>query len=205
MQSIGMTPREAVFFGSGDQARAHLRLFKQLWPDLERPVVVRRDPAEPLGELAENVILATDAGVKEALKEANVIVTATPATQPLFTVDALRPSAALVLLGSSRPDMCEVPPSLLRSSRVIVDSKEACLREAGEIIQASLTAEDLTELGELLATKGDGDESDGDEGRPTGKEGESVVFKSVGLGMQDLAINRLVLKRAEEMDIGTVI
>lgn len=149
-------------------------------------------------DLAERVILSSDDGVEEALKEADVVVTATPATEPLFPADALRPGASLVLLGSSRPDMCEVPPSLLQSSRVIVDSREACLREAGEIIQAGLKGDDLTELGTLLAggEKGEG---------ARGKEGETTVFKSVGLGMQDLAINRLVLRRAEETGIGTVV
>lgn len=157
-------------------------------------MVVRRDPAEPLGDLADRVLLSSDPAVKEALKEADVVVTATPATEPLFPADALKPGTAVVLLGSSRPDMCEVPPALLQTARVIVDSREACLREAGEIIQAGLTGEELTELGELLAQ--DGVERG---------EGQTTVFKSVGLGMQDLAINRLVLARAEEMGVGTVV
>lgn len=196
MQAIGAKPRKAVIFGAGDQARAHLKLLKQLWPELERTVVVRRDPAMPIPtDLAERVLLNSDAGVAQALKEADAVVTATPATEPLFPENALRPGTAVVLLGSSRPDMCEVPPLLLRTARVVVDSKEACLREAGEVIQAGLTGDDLTELGTLLA-------SDGGRGS---EEGEITVFKSVGLGMQDLAINRLVLQRAEEMDVGTVV
>lgn len=194
LQAIGARPGRAIFFGSGDQARAHLMLFKDLWPEVQRTVVVRRDPAEPLGDLADRVLLSSDPAVKEALKEADVVVTATPATEPLFPADALKPGTAVVLLGSSRPDMCEVPPALLQTARVIVDSREACLREAGEIIQAGLTGEDLTELGELLAQ--DGVERG---------EGQTTVFKSVGLGMQDLAINRLVLARAEEMGVGTVV
>lgn len=173
-----------------------MKLLKQLWPELERTVVVRRDPAMPIPtDLAERVLLNSDAGVAQALKEADAVVTATPATEPLFPENALRPGTAVVLLGSSRPDMCEVPPLLLRTARVVVDSKEACLREAGEVIQAGLTGDDLTELGTLLA-------SDGGRGS---EEGEITVFKSVGLGMQDLAINRLVLQRAEEMDVGTVV
>lgn len=94
--------------------------------------------------------------------------------------------------------MCEAPPALLRSARVVVDSRDACLREAGEIIQAGLKGEDLLELGTLLAEE---------EGRAGGvcAGGQTTVFKSVGLGMQDLAINRLVLAKAEDMGVGTVV
>lgn len=188
-----------VVFGAGDQARAHLALFAALWPGLHRTVVLRRDPSSPLpAELAEQVILSSDPGVAGALAAADVVVTATPATEPLFSADALRPGAALVLLGSSRPDMCEAPLALMREAHVVVDSREACLRDAGEIIQAGLKGEDLTELGTLL---------DGGDEEWNGKRGagSTTVFKSVGLGMQDLAINRLVLAKAEEKGVGTVV
>lgn len=208
-----------VVFGGGDQARAHLSLFKRLWPRVHRTVVLRREPAVPIPHaLAEVIIISHNARgvsyVPQVLKQADVVVTATPATTPLFDTSALKPGAAVVLLGSSRPDMCEAPLDLMRSARVIVDSREACLRDAGEVIQAGLKGEDLTELGTLLAETeggdgakaGEGGDGSG-EGRGTreGAEGRHTVFKSVGLGMQDLAINRLVLEKAEEMGVGTVV
>ena len=74
--------------------------------------------------------------------------------------------------------------------RIAVDKREAVLAEAGEFIHAGIKAEQLVELGELVR---DGIEED---------QGDITIFKSVGLGVQDVGIAKLVVERAEKMGIG---
>lgn len=90
--------------------------------------------------------------------------------------------------------MREVTPELIESaSFIIVDSLADCKREAGELL--STPAERLVELG-ALCRKGD---------IYRRLPGQFTVFKSVGVGVQDVAIASLVLRKGEEMGLGTLI
>lgn len=90
--------------------------------------------------------------------------------------------------------MREVPPSLIdNASLIIVDSLHACKLEAGEL--QSTPIERLTELGKLCLS--------GDTYKRS--EGQRTVFKSVGVGIQDVAIARLVVDRAREGSVGRLV
>jgi len=78
-------------------------------------------------------------------------------------------------------------------SKIIVDSRDACLAEAGEIIANK--AEIYAEIGEILAGKKKGREN---------KE-EITFFKTVGIAIQDAATGTAILKQAEKKNIGQVI
>lgn len=105
---------------------------------------------------------------------------------------------------------------VLRGGKIVVDSKEACLSEAGELIAADCKPSDLVELGELVQLA---DESSGREHAPelqvwTPREdlvqgvrasGDVTIFKSVGLGVQDVAITSAVVRFAENENIGIII
>ncbi|KAG8961704.1 hypothetical protein FRC03_005067 [Tulasnella sp. 419] len=95
--------------------------------------------------------------------------------------------------------MREIDDDLVkRAGLVLVDSREACLKEAGELIGAGLKAEDLTELGEAVTSK--------DQGWGNGIQTLGIsVFKSVGIGSQDVAIGHLILRKAEELSLGVQI
>jgi len=83
---------------------------------------------------------------------------------------------------------------------LLVDSRKACLEEAGELIDAGLEAHQLTEIGELVPR-------DKAIGRPDedGFDGAVTMFKSVGVGLQDVAIACAVVDRALSRSDGTVI
>ncbi len=86
-----------------------------------------------------------------AVHEANVIVTATSSTVALFNSVDVTSGTRIVLIGSYKPHMREVDNELIRRAGiVVVDSKEACAREAGELIGAGLSGDQLAELGEVL-------------------------------------------------------
>jgi len=101
--------------------------------------------------------------------------------------------------------------------KILVDSREACAKESGEIIDAGLGGDELVELGELVRFLDDGkvDQSPCELGAPWHqravidsqrvdalRSGEVTMFKSVGVGAMDAAIACAVVDKASEMGIG---
>nr|KIR88021.1 ornithine cyclodeaminase [Cryptococcus tetragattii IND107] len=162
---------------------------------------------------AANVSLAMHSFPSDELSQlvstADVIVTATSSLTPLFDSSPTcpKPGARVIMIGSYKPEMHEIDQALMkRATKVVVDSRKACQREAGEIIDAGKQiagGAGLVELGELLGDTGLPGEAVKD-GEDT-FEKEVVIFKSVGIGIQDVAISKVVLEQAEINSIGTVI
>jgi ornithine cyclodeaminase len=93
-----------------------------------------------------------------------------------------------------------------------VDSKDACSLEAGDLISAGVGEDKMIELGELVTLD---DPTEGTTAPHAGgfkaveercslvrKAGDVTIFKSVGIGIQDVAIASLVIKFAEETQVG---
>jgi hypothetical protein len=116
--------------------------------------------------------------LKEHLRAADVIITTTPSTAPLFdpailtSTEGRKRGRLIIAIGSYKPHMIELPVEILQQAVkpphehrhfhkhaveggvVIVDTLTGCLKEAGEIIQAGLTPHQLVELGELVMLEG---------------------------------------------------
>jgi ornithine cyclodeaminase/alanine dehydrogenase-like protein (mu-crystallin family) len=104
------------------------------------------------------------------ISNANIIVTATSSREPLFESDAVSAGTRLVLIGSYTPAMKEVDDELIRrAGTIVVDSKEACGHEAGELLSAGIRDDGMVELGTLL------------DGQRRRVEGDVTIFKSVSL------------------------
>lgn len=95
---------------------------------------------------------------------------------------------------------------------IIVDSREACFVEAGEFIDAGVTTQEngVVEVGALVRSKGGNGgewawERDVERCEALRKKGDVTIWKSVGVGAQDVAIAAAVVKRAEETNVGTVV
>lgn len=131
--------------------------------------VPSHSPASPNADLAIDLPAAAGA--------ADIIVTATSSTVPLFRGTDAKRGSHVILIGSYKPHMHEVDGELLRRAgsgkegAVLVDAREACAQEAGELIAAGVQESGMAELGEIL-----GDSARAKEVR--GK-GELTVFKSV--------------------------
>jgi ornithine cyclodeaminase/alanine dehydrogenase-like protein (mu-crystallin family) len=137
--------------------------------------------------------------IETAVKSASIICTATSSTVPLFPADWVTPGTHINLVGSFTPEMHEIPSSLIdRAKLVIVDSRAACAKEAGELIAAEIAAENTVELGEL------GSEHDLNAGG-SGEGKVITIFKSVGVSVMDAAIANLVVQKAREVGSGTYI
>jgi ornithine cyclodeaminase/alanine dehydrogenase-like protein (mu-crystallin family) len=173
-------------FGTGPQAAAHLRAMTSEH-EFREIRIVGRNPRSAADLAARHAgAKATAAG--DALRGANVVVTATNSTTPLFPASAVEPGTHVVMVGSGSAAASEVEPQLLaRASAIRVDHRPTCLHESGEIagaLRAGLIDEAaIRELGEVVL------------GAAPGRTGEDeiTVYKSVGNGTQDAALAALLL------------
>jgi ornithine cyclodeaminase/alanine dehydrogenase-like protein (mu-crystallin family) len=118
-----------------------------------------------------------------ALKEADVICTATNSTKPLFREEDVKKGAHINAIGSFQPHMQELDPYLIRDAKVYVDQAEPCLKESGDFIKPiseGIISDDhiMGEIGDFCLNKISGRESDE----------ELTIFKSVGVAIQDYAV-----------------
>lgn len=192
--------RVAAMLGAGAQARTQLMAMDTVRP-LEVVRVWSRDgqSARALAESLQpelNARIEVAATVAAALDGAQLVCSATPATEPLFSADMLQRGAHLTSVGSFQPQMVEVDPALAGCARVVVDDRQAALEEAGELIQA--TAQGLTDPADWVLL------GDVVRGEVPGRRDDQEVtwFKSVGLAVQDVAAGGAVLAQARLLGLG---
>ncbi|SIN71832.1 ornithine cyclodeaminase family protein [Agromyces cerinus] len=175
-----------VVFGTGPQGVRHVEAMRAIRP-IERVRFVGRDraKAEHAASLVTAIGLDVAVGSAADAADAEIIVCATTAREPLFDAALVRDHAAIVAVGSHEPDARELPGELLGRARVIVESQRVALAEAGDVILAiaegHLSLDELTTMAQLFG--GDDPEASA---RP-------VVIKTCGMGWQDLAVAQLAL------------
>ena len=180
--------RTLAVFGAGIQARAHVEALSRV-RRFERVLVCARSGGEALARELQAALRLTvrSAAAAEAAAEADVLVTATRSATPLFDGGLVKAGAFVAAVGSSTPAARELDDALLgRASVVAVEWLTAACQEAGELVQAApgvVPAERLAELGSLIV-----------EPRPRGPL-DIVVYKSVGIGLEDVALARVVAHR----------
>ena len=178
-----LAPSEAhvlALLGSGVQAKAHLEALRHVRKFTEVRVWSRN--SEHAQRFAhKHGITATSA--EAAVRGADVIVTATGAQDPILCGAWLKPGAHVNAVGSCRANCRELDDDAMANT-VVVDSREAALREAGDIIMSN--AKIYAEVGEIFA------------GKKPAPLSEITVFKSVGIAAEDLAAAKLVLDRLRE-------
>ncbi len=128
---------------------------------------------------------------------ADIICTATSSPTPIFDGTKVKLGTHINGIGSHTPNARELDTAIVKRSKFIGDSKEACLKEAGDFI-IPLNVGDIDEshfyadLGEIVA----GDKQAGK------SNSEITIFKSNGLAIQDAATAKLVNNRAIEAGVG---
>jgi ornithine cyclodeaminase len=196
--------RVAAIFGAGAQARTQLEavctvraIEKVLVYDLE--VDRARAYAEEMQGRGEPIPIdiAVASSPAEAVREADVVCTATTSFTPVFDDANLKPGVHISAVGAYTHEMQEIPAETVVRAKVVVDSRTASLAEAGDLIiplKQGLIAESNIhgEIGQVAAGQIPGRESDR----------EVTFFKSVGLAVQDVAVADLVLQRAAGLELG---
>lgn len=171
--------RVLALMGSGVQARSHLAALAEVVRFSEVRVWSRR--LEQAERFAREHNVSAMASAEDTIQGADVIVTATAATEPILKGAWLKPGCHVNAVGSSRPDWRELDEGAM-ANIVVVDSREAAAVEAGDVILGH--AKIYAEAGELFA------------GTKTAPREATTVFKSVGLAVEDIAAAKLVFNTA---------
>lgn len=184
--------RQMALFGAGVQGRAHAIQMAQAF-DLEEIRVC--DPyalpglTDELQRLCGIPVRLCDAS--ETLTGADIVVTASRSTTPLFSGDQLKQGSFVAAIGSSLPHTRELDDRALeRAARIAVEWLPQTLREAGDLVLArpGLVGPDkLVELGALVTGRAPGRQNDD----------EITLYKSVGVGLEDVALAGLAWQRIQ--------
>lgn len=136
----------------------------------------------------------------DAVRQADIVCAATTSKTPVFNGDALLPGTHINGVGSFTPEMIELDATTVRNALVVVDSQEAVLEEAGEIIilleQGIIDRSHIyAELGELAA------------GLKPGRTDDQQItfFKSVGVAVQDAISANIAYQNALKHNLGTAV
>ena len=184
-------PRRLLVFGTGAQGWAHIGALRAAAPDLERVDVVARDRARLdafVARCARELGVDARAASADAAGDADLIVCATTAREPLFDGALVRADATVVAIGSHEPAAREVDETLAGAATVVVESRGSALREAGDVIAAieagALDADALVPLAALVR------------GEAAAAPGRPRLFKSTGMAWEDLVVAAAVHARA---------
>jgi alanine dehydrogenase len=173
--------------GSGVQARGHceaLRLVRNF-----REVRAWSPNPQRLGKFAaENGALVMKSA-EAVVRGADVVVAVTASPTPVIQSEWVSDGTHVIAVGACVPSQRELDPALVARARLVVDSRAAALKEAGDVVmginEGRWTAAHITsELGERAVRRNDR---------------EITVFKSLGLAVEDLFAAYLVLTHAGRM------
>lgn len=190
----------AGIFGAGVQAKM------QLWAVAEARDLSKANVFD-VSDVAVNGFIAEmskkldleilKAKSPEELLEADIICTATSSPAPLFDGNKVKEGTHINGIGSHSLNARELDSAIIKRSKFIGDSREACFKEAGDLM-IPMNAGEITEshfyaeLGEIIAGKKQGRTNDH----------ELTLFKSNGLAIQDAAAAKLVYEKAMAAGIG---
>ena len=203
-------------FGAGVQARSQLQAVMAV-RDIRRVNLISRTEASAQQLSAEISTWQNAPRVnlvrhpKAVIADADIVICATTSATPLFDGNDLQPGTHITAVGTFVPEKREVDTTTIRRAhRIVVDSREACLEEAGDLIipNAEIRTENETpniaknelvlgsaEIGEIVNGDKPGRESDA----------EITFFKSVGVAVQDAVAGAAALAAAEAAGLGTLI
>jgi ornithine cyclodeaminase len=171
--------------GAGTQARLQAKLLKRRL-GLSCVLVWARNSKRAAALATE--LRGESVGLDELCARADVIVTTTPSTEPLLSVDMVRPGTRIVAVGADSPGKRELDPRILARGRTVVDSIAQCVDhgEAGWAVRAGLIdPASLLELGTLLES-------------PIAFQPEEIVVADLtGVAIQDFEIAKSVWQRLQ--------
>ena len=203
-----LAPAEAnsvAIIGSGKQAVAQLdavcsvRDIQQAWVYSPNPEHAQSFAEEMsgVGPIPKDVRAVSSSA--KALKDADIVCTATTSTTPVISFEHLKTGAHVNAVGSFQTTMQEIDSETIRNALVVVDSRESALLETGDIVtplkQGLITPEHIhAEIGEII------------NGAKSGRSSQDQLtfFKSCGVAAQDAVTAAIALKNAERENLGTL-
>ena len=190
-----------ALFGAGIQARTQLEAVRCVRPVTEVRIVSKSGTsADQLVKELVGVQATRFDDPGQAINGADIVIASTSSSTPVFDGSQIAPGTHVTGVGSFTPKMREVDTALVSRARIIVDQREAVLKEAGDII-GPITDGDLdesaisAEIGEVVLGSA--------QGRTSAEE--ITFFKSVGNAVQDVTVAALVLEQAEMAGLGMTV
>lgn len=178
-----------VVFGAGATATTHIEAMRAVRPIRSVTIVSRtRFRAETLADRARAGGLDATVGDPADVAGADLVCTCTTSPQPLFDGTLLRPGTHVNAIGAFSAETRELDDEAIRRARVVAETREAALAEAGDIviplragvIEESHVVADLAQVVRGLRVR-------------TGRH-DITVFKSVGIAVEDLAVARAAIR-----------
>ena len=193
--------QQLAIIGAGVQARTHLIALAAV-RDIKHARVVARniEHAQQLAsEMQPKCAFPIEAvgSNEEAVRGADLIVTATSSLEPVIKRDWISPGAHVNAIGTHSPNSREIDGATMAAARIFTDRRESALNEAGDYLLAAkeglVTPESISgEIGELLI------------GTKTGRQSptEITLFKSLGLAIEDVVSADYLYQKAKSQNAG---
>jgi ornithine cyclodeaminase len=187
--------RTLAILGTGIQARAHVEAMCAV-REFERIVAWGRTP----GRFADLDEVEEVGSPEEAVRGADVVVTATSSSVPVVVRDWLEPGVHINAVGAAFPTTRELDSRTVAEAAFFVDRRESALSESGDFLlplqEGAIGPDHIrAEIGELVLGTASGRRS----------SDELTVFKSLGIAVEDLAAAEYVVARAELEQAGAVV
>jgi thiomorpholine-carboxylate dehydrogenase len=167
--------RSLGILGSGAQARSHIHALRLVRPQIKDIRIWSRTTAH-----AERLARETGARVVpiEEAAASDVVLTVTASPEPVLEGRWLATDALVLAVGATGAGLRELDDEAMRSSYVVAECRAAAERESGDVRLSGRKVD--AEIGEILA------------GKISAPAGRRIVFKSVGMAIEDLTAARLV-------------
>ncbi len=189
--------QKGALIGTGGQAEAQLDAMLAARNVKEVSIYsLHRDKCKAFTEKARTKYVGQDIHFRcadspaECIEDADLIITATTSETPVFDGSLVKKGATISCVGTYEPNKHEIDPTLVaRADKIICDSKEAVLRESGDLLiplhQGMITENDICGgLGEVINGTLSGRES----------EDEIIIFETVGIAAQDLVTSIMIYR-----------
>lgn len=193
-----------AILGTGVQARSHLEALSLVRPlsavRVWSPNADKR--TQFVADMAARVpaTLTAAASAEAAVRGADIVALVTSSPTPVLDASWVAPGTHVIAVGACRPEQREMPPALVASARLIVDSRAAALVESGDVVLGIaeghfVAAHVVGELGDVVG------------GRLVGRRApdEVTIFKSLGMAVEDVAAAHLVYQRAVAAGVGATL
>ena len=175
-----LAPQDAkvlAILGSGVQARSHFEALRLVRNFTEMRVWSQtKAHADSFAKEIDAKVMSAE----EAVRGADVVVTVTSSKTPVLKGSWLKPGSHVNAIGACRPDWRELDDEAMRNSVVLVDSREAAMKESGDVILSRANV--YAELGEAFA------------GKVPPRANETTIFKSLGMAVEDITAAMLVYR-----------
>ena len=193
---------ELAIIGAGVQARTHLAALACVRAIKHARVAARnfQHSQQLAGDMQPHVPFAVEAVQtnEEAVRGADLIVTATSSLQPVIKKEWISPGAHINAIGTHSPNSREIDSATMAAARIFVDRRESALNESGDYLLAAkegvIGPNNISgEIGELLIETKQGRTS----------PSEITLFKSLGLAIEDVACAEYLFRKAQAQNAGT--